>query len=122
MPMVHHPIHKTKGLCYLIIETNPTLFFKIFLQFLVHKAKRFSYLLIKQGVSYAHGAPPPPAPKKLSLSSFQSFCTFWYIRPRDCIIYLIVQELGMPIAYGAHTRPNISSYSEVKRGPQMKSN
>ena len=64
MPMVHHPIHKTKGLCYLIKETNPTLFFKIFLQFLVHKAKRFSYLLIKQGVSYAQGAPPPPPPQK----------------------------------------------------------
>ena len=101
MPMVHHPIHKTKGLCYLIKETNPTLFFKIFLQFLVHKAKRFSYLLIKQGVSYAHGAPPPPPPpkkKKNSLLSFQSFFTFWYMRPRDCINYLIVQELGMSIA------------------------
>ena len=66
MPMCSPPIHKTKGLCYLIIETNPTLFFKIFLLFLVHKAERFSYLLIKQGVSYAHGAPPPPSQKKNS--------------------------------------------------------
>ena len=47
MPMVHHPIHKTKGLCYLTKEANPTFF-----------------SLISRGANYAHGAP-------LSSSSYE---------------------------------------------------
>ena len=39
-------------------------------------------------------------------------------KPHDYLTF----SPGARYANGAHTRPNISSYSEVKRDPQMKSN